>query len=188
MNKKYLYIHGLNSDLNSRPYQSMSKFLKVVDLGHDYTKEANCSYTQLSDQIEKNIEEARKNNQTIKLFGTSLGGFWALYFANKYDLACMTFNPVTFPHQQLLPFVGKQQNEYSLAEYDLTDDIVKSYQNFELNKEMKIKPIILLGDIDELIPHNIALEFWKKNAYCFIVEELHDVKDFAQYRSLMEMF
>ncbi len=189
MEKIYLYLHGLNSDVNCRSQKDLNNILhNVQGLGYDYSKNATYCFNQLCSQLEEHIKIAESMNQEVKLLGSSLGGFWTLILAKKYSLPSLVFNPVTYPHEQLKPIIGKNQNFYTLKEYDLTEEIVNSFSKYELNPNIEPKPYLILGEQDELLPFSVALNFWKNNAYCILTDELHSISDYSKYLSLLKIF
>lgn len=182
----YLYIHGFNSDVNSRSYFELCKILDNVSaLSYDYTKTAQFCFMQLCEQIEKHISDNVNNSGNLRILGSSLGGFWALHIAKKYALPCVVFNPVTLAHEQMRPFVGINENFYTQEKWNFTEEILMSYAGFILDRELAIKPHIVLGKEDELLDYQIALTYWKNDAHCIIVNEEHSIMDYSKYQSLM---
>ena len=52
----------------------------------------------------------------IVFVGTSLGGFWANYFAQKYDAPCVLVNPAMVPSRSMYEWVGKSAKNYATGE------------------------------------------------------------------------
>lgn len=50
---------------------------------------------------------ARVVNFPLIFVGTSLGGFWAHYFAQRFDAACIMVNPSMNPAEKVAERVGK---------------------------------------------------------------------------------
>lgn len=103
----FAYIHGFNSDKNSRSYRDIKMLLgtsyDVYDFYYNYRQEAKYAYAE----IEEKLLAVYTKNPKLTLIGSSLGGFFTLLFAGKYALPCVAFNPVTYPHVQLAPFTAK---------------------------------------------------------------------------------
>lgn len=59
----------------------------------------------------------RENTDYPLIFvGTSIGGFWANYFAQKWDTLCVIVNPATKPSKTLAQYVGKTVKNYATGQ------------------------------------------------------------------------
>ena len=123
-------------------------------------------------------------NPALTLIGSSLGGFFTLLFAKKYALPCVVFNPVTYPHEQLAPFMGKNYNFYTHEEWDFTKELLLSYKEFPLNTAMKFTPNIVLGTNDEVISPHVTLSFWKGKANILLTTNEHSINNYKDYVTL----
>lgn len=182
--RAFAYIHGFNSDKNSRSYQDIKALLGTVydvyDFYHNYRQEAKYAYAE----IEEKLLAVYTKNPNLKLIGSSLGGFFTLLFAREYALPCVAFNPVTFPHEQLAPFTGKNYNFYTHEEWDFTEDLLMSYKEFPLNTNMKFTPTIVLGTNDETISPHVTLSFWKGKANILLTTNEHSINNYYAYTAL----
>lgn len=177
----FAYIHGFNSDKNSRSYQDVKALLgNVYDFYYNYRQEAKYAYQE----IEEKLLSACKENPRLTLIGSSLGGFFTLNFAKKYALPCVVFNPVTFPHEQLAPFTGKNYNFYTNEEWDFTQKLLLSYKEFPLSTDMKFMPTIVLGTNDEVISPHVTLNFWKNKANILLTTNEHSINNYKSYMAL----
>lgn len=180
--RAFAYIHGFNSDKNSRSYQDIKALLgNVHDFYYNYSQEAKFAYAE----IEEKLLAVYTKNPHLKLIGSSLGGFFTLLFAQKYALPCTVFNPVTYPHEQLAPFMGKNYNFYTHEEWDFTKDLLLSYKEFPLNTALKITPNIVLGTNDEVISPHITLSFWKGRANILLTANEHSINNYHAYKALL---
>lgn len=180
----FAYIHGFNSDKNSRSYKDVKALLQhignVYDFYYNYRQEAKFAYQE----IEEKLLAAYQENPNLTLIGSSLGGFFTLHFAGKYALPCVAFNPVTYPHEQLAPFTGKNYNFYTNEEWDFTKELLLSYKEFPLTTDMKYTPTIVLGTNDEVISPDVTLAFWKYKANILLTTNEHPINNYKDYVSL----
>lgn len=177
----FAYIHGFNSDKNSRSYKDVKALLGTVyDFYYNYRQEAKFAYRE----IEEKLLDAYNENPNLILIGSSLGGFFTLHFAGKYALPCVVFNPVTFPHEQLAPFTGKNHNFYTNEEWDFTKELLMSYKEFPLSTKMNYMPTIVLGTNDDVISPDITLSFWKNKANILITTNEHSINNYKDYAAL----
>jgi predicted esterase YcpF (UPF0227 family) len=72
------------------------------------------------EEVEGWIEREAPSPGDLTLIGSSLGGFYATYLAEKYGARAIVINPAIRPHEDLRPFAGRQRNLYTGDEYDIT--------------------------------------------------------------------
>jgi predicted esterase YcpF (UPF0227 family) len=56
----------------------------------------------------------------LALIGSSLGGYYATWLAEKYGARAILINPAIRPHEDLRPYLGRQRNLHTGDEYELT--------------------------------------------------------------------
>lgn len=182
----YIYIHGFNSNLQSRSFLDLSRIIPTLyDCGYDYTQPAKHCYKQLCFQIEEIIQKNTDTKQPIKLLGSSLGGFWALHLAEKYELPCLAFNPVTFAHEQLRPFLGINENFYTKKQFDFTENILLSYATFAFTRPRNLKPTLIIGQKDEILDPSIAYTYWNTYAQCILTNDTHSIMNYNKYKDII---
>lgn len=110
--------------------------------------------------VENIIDNIAKGNQGKLLFiGTSLGGFWANYAAQKYNASCVIINPACNPSDSLSKFEA------------VTDEMLAGYVHRECWLLKNTKPELInlfLAANDEVLNYNQALEHFA-NARSIIV-------------------
>ena len=181
---QFAYIHGFNSNKNSRSYLELKKiYPDIRDFHYNYMQQAFLAINE----IENKLRVCLASNKKLVLIGSSLGGYFALYFSQKYGLPCVVFNPVTFPEKQLTPFLGENYNFYTHEQWNFTPDILNSYQNYQLSTNMIFTPQIIIGTNDEIINPLITHAFWTKSAKILITKEEHSISNYAQYKTYFEL-
>lgn len=107
-NSEYLYLHGFNSSDSSLKYERLKKFLHHKDI------KIICPNLHFSPaKAIKQIETVIKKKKIVKIIGSSLGGFYAIYFGNKLNIPIIAINPALEPDKSLLNYVGAQKNIYT---------------------------------------------------------------------------
>lgn len=181
---QFAYIHGFNSDKNSRSFLELQKIYPTMrDCYYNYRQKAEFAHNE----IENKLRVSLASNKQLVLIGSSLGGYFALYFSHKYNLPAVVFNPVTFPEQQLAPFLGENYNFYTNEKWNFTLEILNSYKNFPLSKKMNFPPRIIIGTNDKTIDPFITNDFWNKYANILITTEEHSISHYAQYKIYFEL-
>jgi predicted esterase YcpF (UPF0227 family) len=108
--------------------------------------------------LEQLIELCLQKQQKVHLIGSSLGGYYALYLANKYELKAVLINPAMTPFKTL-DKIGMATNYFDLSSFEVTQEhlcMLKEYEVKEMNKAENI--LLLLQTGDELLDYKQALE------------------------------
>ena len=100
---KIIYLHGFASSANSTKALQLKKYIFE-----------NYSKTEIIiPNIENNIVDAiQQIDNLIKeflpsaLIGSSLGGFYATYFSEQYNLKCVGINPAVIPPAEMSEYLG----------------------------------------------------------------------------------
>ena len=159
---KIIYLHGFNSSAESKKSKILDFYLEKEKLINLESPNLNNSPKKAISQIEKII---RESSSRVCLIGSSLGGLYATFVADKYNLKSVTINPVVTDHiSGMRDLVGSHKNFHSDEEYEFT---LKDY--FDLQKlglENLKKPLnhfCLVKMSDEVLDHNVTFEFFSKS-------------------------
>ena len=158
---KIIYLHGFASSANSTKALQLKKYIL-----ENYSKteiiipDIENNIVDAVQQIDKLIEEFSPS----ALIGSSLGGFYATYFSEQYNLKCVGINPAVIPPAEMSEYLGENKN-YSTGEkflinqeqLDLLDrmgreiKVIKCPRNF----------MILLQSYDEKLDYRVATNFYR---------------------------
>ena len=159
---KIIYLHGFNSSAESKKSKILNSYLEKEKLINLESPNLNNSPKKAIFQIEKII---RESSSRVCLVGSSLGGLYATFVADKYNLKSVTINPVVANHiSGMRDLVGSHKNFHSGEEYEFR---LKDY--FDLQKlglENLKKPLnhfCLIKMSDEVLDHNITFAFFSKS-------------------------
>jgi predicted esterase YcpF (UPF0227 family) len=98
----------------------------------------------------------------IVFVGTSLGGFYANYFAQRYDAPCVLINPCTQPSKTLVARLGKNKNYLTGQEFEITERHLTTFAAMEHAIEDKNGALIslFLSEDDAVLDPAIALQYF----------------------------
>ena len=159
---KIIYLHGFNSSAESKKSKILESFLKGEELISFVSPNLDTSPSEAISQIEKIIKES---SNRVCLVGSSLGGLYATYVADKYDLRSVTINPVVRNHiSGMKDLVGSHKNYHTDEEYEFT---MKDYLDLqELGLKQLKKPLnhfCLIKMSDEVLDHNKTFSYFSKS-------------------------
>lgn len=127
---KIIHLHGFASVGTGAKYDAL-----VKEFGRDNIVSPDLPVNP--DDVEAMIDEEVKcikldGGDTLVFAGTSLGGFWANYFAQKYKTHCVIVNPSMSPSQNMLFVRGMTMCNFATGmPFTIPFDIVQSFQKRE---------------------------------------------------------
>jgi uncharacterized protein len=66
------------------------------------------------------IDSHAPEGHDLTLVGSSLGGYYATWLAERYGTRAVLINPALRPYEDLRPYLGRQRNLYTGEEYEIT--------------------------------------------------------------------
>lgn len=114
-----IFLHGFNSSPYSGKALQLGDFLHRLGRGNEYHCPAlsNSPHEAVA-QVERLLQNSE---QPATLVGSSLGGFYATYLAEKYGSKAVLVNPAVHAHKLLKPALGPQTNWHTGAPWVLTE-------------------------------------------------------------------
>lgn len=119
-----IYVHGFNSSAQSFKARLLRERMAELGLTADFAcPELAHRPRQAMAQLEDLITTLPR--ASTALVGSSLGGFYATWLAEKYRLKCVLVNPAVRPYELLRAYVGPQKNIYTGTQYELTEQHIE---------------------------------------------------------------
>jgi len=112
-----IYLHGFLSSPASRKAQQLKAHMARRGLAAVFWCEQLAS-SPLAAMAQVEAVIARHPQAT--LVGSSLGGFYATWLAQRHDLKAVLINPAVVAHISLAGFIGPQTNLYSGERFEFT--------------------------------------------------------------------
>ena len=179
-NNKILYLHGFASCGEGNKSSELKK----------YFAEENILSPDLSpspfDTIEM-IEELLKSESIGLIIGSSLGGFYATYFAEKYQMKAVLLNPSTQPWETLAAYVGWQQRFCDEEVFEFKSVYLEQLKTLQVMPE-KGKYLLLLQSEDEVLDYNKAQSLYNKHKVIVEYGGNHRFENIHDYMSMIENF
>ena len=150
-----VYLHGFNSSPASHKAQVMKSHLEGRGLGQLYACPALPDTPR--DAI-RAIEAAiaGRDPRGVTFLGSSLGGFYATYFAEKLQCRAVLINPAVTPHIGLEAYLGTQKNLHSAAPYELTRAHLDGWRALFVDRVDPERYLLLLETGDEVLDWRAA--------------------------------
>ncbi len=140
MSKMIIYIHGFGGSgegVKAKLFKEAFRDENVIAPSLSYVPDlAILTLCEL-------IESFLKVGENVSLLGSSLGGYYALYLSNKYNLKAVLLNPSVYPYKTLAAYVGVAPNFYYESHFTWTNLHVNSLKEYEVT-QVKTELIFLL--------------------------------------------
>jgi uncharacterized protein len=173
-----IYLHGFNSSPSSHKAQVMQRFMAERGLAHEY----GCpSLPPLAHQAISAVEGALTRGDC--LIGSSLGGFYATYLAEKHDLKAVLINPAIDPHVGLRAYLGPQQNLHTGEPYVLTEAHLQEWEQLYVPRVTPRRYLLIVETGDEVLDYRKAVERYAGAEQVVVPGGDHSLQTFAQHLS-----
>ena len=103
MVKRVIYIHGFNSSEKSYKAVRFGELMANYDV--DY-----CVPRLNHEPLQAILQLEHLLTPDTALLGSSLGGFYATYLSQRYNLRAALINPAVAPFNLLAPLIGHNYN------------------------------------------------------------------------------
>jgi predicted esterase YcpF (UPF0227 family) len=150
-----IYLHGFNSAPGSHKARTMKAHLEARGLGHLFACPA-LPHRPVEAVRVIEAELARAPRAPVTLVGSSLGGFYATWFAETRDLRAVLINPAVAPYAGLEALLGEQKNLYTGEIYRLTRAHLDEWRALAVERVDVERYLLLLETGDEVLDWRVA--------------------------------
>jgi predicted esterase YcpF (UPF0227 family) len=149
-----IYLHGFNSSPGSHKARVMKAYLEARGLGHLFSCPA---LPHRPSEAARAIDaEIARSTTPPTLVGSSLGGFYATWFAETRDLRAVLINPAISPHVGLESLLGEQKNLYTGETYQLTREHLAEWRALAVERIDPERYLLILETGDEVLDWRLA--------------------------------
>ena len=189
MNNTILYFHGFKSSSDSTKAKDLHKFISrrtkntilITPNIHDNFHDA---HNQIINLIES-------NQPNIFFMGSSLGGYYASFFSQKYNKKAVLINPAIPPLKDFEMHLGKNKNYSNGNKFIITKNDIDYIRSLSYKKILKPKNLmILLESGDEILNYNdtssyfsgshIDILYGGDHSYSSFKEKFNKIQDFLK--------
>jgi len=173
-----IYLHGYNSSPNSFKSIETERWVK------QYLPNIECCCPALSpfpleaiDQVESLISE--RQGKPLGFIGSSMGGFYATWLAEKYHSNAVLINPAVEAYRRVPQYLGENANYHTGETFVLEPHHVAEFESLEV-EDIKFPENlhVLLQTGDEVLDYRLA-----ENRYrdCSLIIEQGGDHSFQNY-------
>ena len=161
-----VYLHGFNSG----PASVKAQQLGIAIAALDENSRPGYFVPQLHHRPARAMREViasvdataiRAAHAALTFVGSSLGGYYATFLAERFGAKAVLINPVLRPAETLAAYLGPQCNPVTGETYELTRDHFRELAAFAIARVTRPRRYLLLAQSgDELLDWRDAVGFY----------------------------
>ena len=173
-----IYIHGFNSSPASAKARLVKARLEALGRGAEFVAPAvPPSPAQAADVL----DALALRHRGAALLGSSLGGYYATWLAEKHAMKAVLLNPAVRPYELLAPMVGLQKRFHTGEEYVFTTEHVSELRALEVERITPSQYLLIVTMGDEVLDYRWAVERYRGCRQIVIEGGDHGLSDFGNY-------
>ena len=185
MQTALIYIHGFNSSPASFKARVLQAALAERVPGATFLAPALPPSPAAAKRL---LEALVVAHPQAMLVGSSLGGYYAGWLAERYDLRAVLVNPAVRPYELLHGHVGMQTNLYTSEQYEFTAAHIEELRALEQARVTPARYLLMLETGDEVLDYRQAVARYAGAQQYVIEGGDHGFGDFADHLEVVFAF
>jgi predicted esterase YcpF (UPF0227 family) len=179
-----VYLHGFRSSPNSSKAVMTKEAVRVLS-STDHPYEWYCpqllaSPKESMDMVAKHIDQSSADH--IVIVGSSLGGFYTNYLAEKYQCKGVALNPAVYAARELEPHVGMMTAYDSDEPFDFKAEYINELRSLQVEKITDPQRYFLIAAKgDELLDWREMVAFYSGAKQLVLEGGDHGITDYANH-------
>jgi len=183
-----VYLHGFRSSPNSSKAVMTREAVRALSTSENtyewYCPQLLASPKESMDMVIKHIDQS--SSDRIVIIGSSLGGFYTNYLAEKYQCKGVALNPAVYAARELAPHVGMMTAYDSDEPFDFKAEYID--QLLALQVETISDPqryFLIAAKGDELLDWKEMVAFYTGAKQLVLEGSDHGIADYANHLPLV---
>lgn len=181
-----VYLHGFRSSPRSSKAVMTGEAVKglssPVNSFEWYCPQLLASPKESMDMVTAYIDES--NADRIVVIGSSLGGFYANYLAEKYGCKAVVLNPAVRAARELAPHVGMMTAYDSDEPFDFRPEYIDQLKSLQVEAITKPERYFLMAAKgDELLDWQEMVAFYPGASQLVLEGSDHGIADYVDHLS-----
>lgn len=156
-----LYIHGFLSSPLSYKAQAIKQWLLDSDQNeiHYHCPQLTPYPDECAQTLAAWVEEVQQQGDSIYLMGSSMGGFWATWLAETYDLPAVLINPAVDVLELMPKYLNQPlQNYHTSDTYQLNQQHMQQLARYIVPVTRNDNYWLLVQTADETLDYRLATD------------------------------
>lgn len=168
-----LFLHGFASAGNATKAEALRQYCLKNKLNQEFISPDLPVEPAKAIKLIEDILKSADNNSTV--FGSSLGGYYAMWAGVKFNTNIVLINPAVEAYIDLRNVIGWNKNYQTGEDFEFKEEYVNQLKEIstEINfsRYSKDKLLLMLAEDDELLDYRRALNYFGDNYGKLILEK-----------------
>ena len=179
-----VYLHGFRSSPNSSKAvmtREAVRALSTTDNAYEwYCPQLLASPKDSIDMVSKHIDQSHADH--IVIIGSSLGGFYTNYLAEKYQCKGIALNPAVYAARELVPHVGMMTSYDSDEPFNFKAEYIEELRALQVHHISNPERYFLIAAKgDELLDWKEMVAFYPGAKQLILEGSDHGIADYANH-------
>ena len=148
-----LYIHGFRTTVESHKAQILKEYYHLDNI-------FIADHSLVPAQAIKDLETIIETQKITAIIASSLGGYYATYLSEKYNLKTVLINPSVTPYKTLKKHLGENERQDGMK-FILTQEHLDMLESLKVENPTLKNYFLFLQKGDEVLDYSIAHNFYK---------------------------
>ena len=177
----FVYLHGFNSSPQSFKARALAQRLAERGRAKDFVAPELSHWPREAIATAESVID-RHAAGSVTLVGSSLGGHYATWLAERYGLRAVLVNPAIGPADLLAAALGPQRNLYSGDQYELTPAHLEQLRALDVSAITRPERYLLaIATEDEVLDSRVATARFSAARQIVHAGGDHGFADFTRY-------
>lgn len=150
-----LFIHGFGSSGHGSKAEQLRRF--CAEQGVAFAAPSLPDIPVLALDTLEELIKSWLPHQPVTLIGSSLGGYYATWLAQRFNLPYVLINPAVEPYVTLHRAIGKAVHFHDQTAYEWTAEHTESLRAYQVTQPATKHCLLMLQTGDELLDYRQAL-------------------------------
>ena len=179
-----VYLHGFRSSPRSSKAVMTGEGIKALSSDVNpiewYCPQLLASPKESMEMVMKHIDQSKWDHMVV--IGSSLGGFYTNYLAEKFDCKAVVLNPAVRAARELAPHVGMMTAYDSDEPFDFRSEYVDELKALQVERISNPNRYFLIAAKgDELLDWKEMTEFYEGATQLVLDGSDHGISDYADH-------
>ena len=179
-----VYLHGFRSSPNSSKAVMTGEAVRALNNPNKsyewYCPQLLASPKESMEMVTRHIDQS--STDSIIVIGSSLGGFYTNYLAEKYQCKGIVLNPAVYAARELEPHVGMMTAYDSEEPFDFKAEYIDELRALQVNQISNPERYFLIAAKgDELLDWKEMIKFYPGAKQLVLEGSDHGIADYAKY-------
>lgn len=179
-----VYLHGFRSSPNSTKAVMTGEAVRALSCSTNtyewYCPQLLASPKDSIDMVVQHINQSKADS--IVIIGSSLGGFYTNYLAEKYQCKGIALNPAVYAARELEPHVGMMTSYDSEEPFDFKAEYIDQLRALQVNGISNPgRYFLIAAKGDELLDWEEMVAFYPGAKQLILEGSDHGIADYAHH-------